>query len=224
VLARGVLSRKWSRRSKVFAALAVVSGAGAFALVDGYAARLEELRPVAGEPVPVVVAATALARGEVLSEDALRVELVPAAFAPPGRVSSPGSLAGRTLVSDVAEGEAITRTRLGVGGGPVATLVPDGLRAFPVTAGGAAGAVRAGDRVDVLATFGGPRPYTETVASGLEVLTILRPDEGMFAAGGTGGPTLVLLVGPEVAEELAYATAFADLAVAIAPATVTADP
>jgi hypothetical protein len=29
----------------------------------------------------------------------------------------------------------------------------------------------------------------------------------------------VLLVGPEVAEELAYATAFADLAVAVAPPT-----
>jgi hypothetical protein len=72
--------------------------------------------------------------------------------------------------------------------------------------------------VDVLATFGGPRPYTDTVASGLEVLSVLDADEGTFAAGGSGGPSLVLLVGPEVAEELAYAAAFADLAVAVAPA------
>jgi Flp pilus assembly protein CpaB len=218
-LARGLLARKWSRRSKVFAALAVVSASGAYALVDGYAARLEALRPVAGEPVAVVVAATALSRGAVLSEEALRVDLVPAAFAPPGRVAAPGSLAGRTLVSDVAEGEAITQTRVGVAGGPVASLVPQGLRAFPVAVGGAAGAVRPGDLVDVLATFGGPRPYTDTVASGLEVLTVLEPDEGTFAAGGSAGPTLVLLVGPEIAEELAYASAFADLAVAIAPAS-----
>jgi hypothetical protein len=71
--------------------------------------------------------------------------------------------------------------------------------------------------VDVLATFGGPRPYTDTVASGLEVLSVLDADEGAFAAGGSSGPSLVLLVGPEVAEEPAYAAAFADLAVAVAP-------
>jgi hypothetical protein len=100
----------------------------------------------------------------------------------------------------------------------VAALVPEGLRAFPIRPGPTAGAVRAGDRVDVLATFGGPRPYTDTVASGLEVLTVLRPDEGTIAAAGSSGPSLVLLVSPPVAEELAYAAAFADLAVAVAPA------
>jgi pilus assembly protein CpaB len=219
LIARGPFARKWSRRSKVFAVLSVVAGSGAYLLVDGYAARLEALRPVAGEPVPVVVAARELSRGVVLAEEDLRVRLVPAAFAPPGRFAAPGPMSGRTLVSDVDEGEPITRTRLGVAGGPVASLVPDGLRAFPIQPGPSAAAVRAGDRVDVLATFGGPRPYTDTVASGIEVLTVVEPDEGTFTAGGSSGPSLVLLVSPEVAEELAYATAFADLAVAVAPPT-----
>jgi Flp pilus assembly protein CpaB len=218
VFARGVFARKWSRRSKAFAVLAVVSGASAYVLVDGYAARLEALAPVAGEPVPVVVAAVALERGAVLTQEDLRVELVPAAFAPPGRIASPEELAGRTLVSDVAEGEAMTRTRVEVAGGPVAALVPSGLRAFAIRVGSAASSVRAGDRVDVIATFGGPRPYTDTVASGLEILAVVEPEGGAFEAGGAGGPSLVLLVGPEVAEELAYAAAFADLAVAVAPA------
>lgn len=200
--------------------LAVVTGAAAYLLVDGYAARLEALRPLAGEPVPVVVAAVGLERGTVLTEDSLRVELVPAAFAPPGRIATLEGLSGRTLVSDVAEGEAITRTRVDVTGGPVASLVPSGLRAFPIQVGASSATVRAGDRVDVIATFGGPRPYTDTVASGLEVLAIIEPEPGTFqAGGGGGGPSLVLLVGPQVAEELAYATAFADLAIAVAPAT-----
>jgi Flp pilus assembly protein CpaB len=203
----------------VFAAVAVLSGVAAYLLVDGYAARLEALRPVAGEPVPVVVAAADLGRGTVLEEEALEVELVPAGYAPPGRIASPGQLSGRTLVSDVARGEAITRTRVGVGGGPVASLVPSGLRAFSIQVGPSAASVRAGDRVDVIATFGGPRPYTDTVASGLEVLAIVEPQAGAFEVGGAGGPSLVLLVGPEVAEELAYAVAFADLAVAVAPAS-----
>lgn len=212
--------RRWSRRSKAFALLALLSGVLAFALVDGYATRLAALRPVAGEPVPVVVAARALSRGEALGDDAVDVRRIPAAFAPPGRIGAAEGVLGRTLVSDVAEGEPITRTRLGVAGGAVASLVPDGLRAFPITAGLAPGAVRPGDRVDVLATFGGPRPYTDTVASGLEVLTILEAEGAAFAAGGAAGPTLVLLVSPEVAEELAYAAAFANLAVTVAPAVV----
>ncbi|MEX2406649.1 MAG: Flp pilus assembly protein CpaB, partial [Actinomycetota bacterium] len=176
--------RRWSRRSKVFAILAVLSGSMAFALVDGYADRLEALRPVTGDPVPVVVAARPLVRGETLSEDAVAVREMPAAFAPPGRIASAAAVAGRTLVSDVAEGEPVTRTRLGVAGGTIATLVPSGLRAFPVTVSIAPDAIRAGDRVDVIATFGGPRPYTDTVASELEVLAILEPDDGAFAAGG----------------------------------------
>jgi Flp pilus assembly protein CpaB len=80
-----------------------------------------------------------------------------------------------------------------------------------------AGSVRPGDRVDVLATFGGQRPYTETVATGLEVLSVLATDDAAFAASGAEvGPTLVLLVTPDAAERLAYAKAFADLAITIA--------
>jgi Flp pilus assembly protein CpaB len=217
-----VFVRRWSRRSKVFGVLAVISGAAAFVVVDGYAARLEALRPVTGDLVAVVVAARPLSRGDVLTEDAVELRRVPETFAPPGRISRIAGVAGRTLASDVAEGEAITRTRLGVHGGAVAALVPDGLRAFPITPGLAPGAVRPGDRVDVLATFGGPRPYSDTVASDLEVLTILDPKDGAIAAGGPSGPSLVLLVSPEVAEELAYASAFADLAVTIAPAVLPA--
>jgi pilus assembly protein CpaB len=197
--------------------LAVVCGAATYLVVDGYAARLQALAPVAGAPVPVVVAAAELSRGAVLAEDVLRVELVPAAFAPPGRIAAVTTLVGRTLVSDMAEGEAVTKTRVGTSGGPVASLVPSGLRAFPIPVGSTADAVRPGDRVDVLATFGGPRPYTDTVASGLEVLAVVEPDGRTFGAGGAGGSSLVLLVGPEMAEELAYASAFADLAVAVAP-------
>ncbi len=204
-------------RSKAFALLAVASGVLAYWLVQGYAAELEALRPVTGDPMPVAVAAQALARGTVLTEDAIRLTEVPSSFAPPGAIGTIADLDGRTLVSDIAEGEAITRTRVGVEGGPVASLVPDGLRAFPISAGVPAGSVRAGDLVDVIATFGGPHPYTDTVASGLEVIAILDETDGAIQAAGASGPSLVLLVSPEVAEELAYATAFGDLAVAVAP-------
>jgi Flp pilus assembly protein CpaB len=95
--------------------------------------------------------------------------------------------------------------------------VPSGLRAFVVPAGVPAGVVRTGDRVDVLATYGGPHPYTDTVGSALEVLTVVEEPAGAFEASGSTGPSLVLLVSPETAERLAHATAFAQLSIAVAP-------
>lgn len=209
--------RRWSLRSKLLLVLAVVAGAGSFSLVRGYAAELEALRPATGEPTAVVVAALDLARGSVLAEEDLRIEQVPSAYVPPGAFGSAEGAAGLTLVADLAEGEPLTRTRTGTAGGPVASLVPSGLRAFVVPSGVPAGVVRAGDRVDVLATFGGPHPYTDTVGQGLEVLSVIEETPGTFEAGGSAGPSLVLLVSPETAERLAHATAFAQLSVTVAP-------
>jgi Flp pilus assembly protein CpaB len=199
----------------------VLAGAASFAIVDGYAAELESLRPSTGDPAPVVVAATTLPRGSVLSPEALRLERIPSAYAPPGSIASVEEAVGRTLVTDLAEGEIVTRTRVGVAGGPVASLLPSGLRAFVVTAGIPAGVLRPGDRVDVIATFGGPHPHSETVGSGLEVMAIVEDAGGTFEAGGPAGPSLVLLVGPDTAERLAYASAFAQVTVTIAPLGVT---
>lgn len=208
--------RRWSRRSKLLLGLAAVCGLASFALVRGYEARLEALRPAVGPSVPVVVATQTLARGIVLTEGALEVERMPSAFAPPGALRSPEEALGSTLASDLAPGEVLTRTRLGAASGPIASLVPSGLRAVTVPSGMPAGAVRAGDRVDVLATFGGPRPYSETTATGLEVLMVLDPPRETFSAGGAEGPTLVLLVSPDAAERLAYAKAFATITVVVA--------
>jgi Flp pilus assembly protein CpaB len=196
--------------------LAVACGLGAFGIVRGYAARLEALRPLAGPSVPVVVAAQGLERGTTLAAEMLLVTRVPVAYAAPGALRSVEDAVGRTLVADLAEGEALTETRLGTSGGPVAVQVPSGLRAFTVPSGMPAGTVRPGDRVDVLATFGGQRPYTDTVGTGLEVLSVLTEDRGTVAVSSTeAGPTLVLLVTPDAAERLAYAKAFADLTVTV---------
>lgn len=209
--------RRWPPRAKAFLMLSIASGLGALLLVRSYQVRLETLAPQLGEPVPVVVATRFLARGDEITEEALAVERVPAAFAPPGALGSVQAALGRTLASDLLPGEALTETRLASGGGPVASQVPSGLRAFVVPSGLPPGAVRPGDRVDVLATFGGQRPYTDTVASGLEVLSVLRSEEGVLGgAPHPQGASLVLLVSREAAERLAHATAFGHLTVTIA--------
>jgi Flp pilus assembly protein CpaB len=147
----------------------------------------------------------------------VRPERIPAAYAPPGAFGAVDDAVGHTLATDLAEGEVVTRTRVGGRGGPVASLVSGGLRAFVVGSGLPSGVLQPGDRVDVIATFGGPRPYTDTVGSGLEIVSIVEDDAETFEAGGSSGPSLVLLVGPETAEQLAHATAFGQITVTIAP-------
>jgi pilus assembly protein CpaB len=212
-----LVRRRWSRRAKLSAVVALACGLLTFRVVDGYATELQALRPIAGDLVPIVVAAGDLVRGTAIAADAVRIERVPAAFAPPGALRTTEAAVGRTLVSDVATGEAVTRTRISVGGGPVASLVPSGFRAFPIAATVPSGAVRAGDRVDVIATYGGPNPYTDTVASGLEILSTGETDAGAPVATADGTTSLLLLVTSDVAEQLAFASAYADLAVSIGP-------
>ncbi len=174
-----------------------------------------------GPSVPVAVAARDLPRGEVLVPGALRVVEVPARYAPPGAVADPLAVSGRVLLAPLAAGEPLTASRIAEPrAGPVAALVDPGLRAVPVAVEVPAGLVRPGDAVDVLATFGGPRPHVETADAAAEVLAVLRPDGGgggLLGPGpGSGGPThLILLVTPETADRLAFARAFAELSVAV---------
>jgi pilus assembly protein CpaB len=211
--------------------VATLLGALSFVVVRGYQDRVEARHPAVGAPVGIVRAATDLVRGTVLSDDMLTTSTVPSEFIPPGAIDDTSSIQGRVLEADVEAGEIITRSRLaGSTVGPVAALVPEGLRAVIVTGGVAPGTLRAGDRVKVFATYGGGRPHTELVATDLEVVRIL--DDGVRAEGGIGGAStgdagigLVLLVDADTAARLAYATTFGQLQIAIlGPETATGTP
>ena len=202
-------------------ALAVMLGAFAFLLVRGYQDRVEALHPVIGPPRGIVTAATDLARGTLLSDEMLQTSTQPEEFVPPGAVDDATSIVGRVLTASIDAGEILTRSRLAEPGvGAVAALVPDGLRAVVVPSGVPPGTIRAGDHVEVYATYGGGRPHTELVATALEVVRILT--EGASGGGGIGGTTtgdtgvaLMLLVDGDAASRLAYARAFGQLQVAI---------
>lgn len=202
-------------------AFAVVLGALAFVVVRGYQDRVEALHPAVGPPVEIVIAATDLARGTALSNEMLDTASVPEDFVPPGAVPDIATVIGRILTSDMDAGETLTRSRLAATTvGPVAALVPEGLRAVVVPSGAPAGTIRAGDRVEVYATYGGGRPHTELVATGLEVVRVLAG--GASSGSGVGGTStgdpgvaLVLLVDGDAAARLAYAHAFGQLQIAI---------
>jgi Flp pilus assembly protein CpaB len=216
-----MLRRRWPVASKVLVACAVLLGALAFVVVRGYQERVEALHPALGPRVVTVTAATDLARGTLLSDEMLDPSSVPEEFLPPGAIGDAASIVGRVLTAKVEAGEILTRSRLGAPKvGPVAALVPEGLRGVVVPSGVPPGTLRAGDRVEVYATYGGGRPHTELVASGLEVVRILA--EGTTGGGGiegtvTGdaGVLLALIVDGDTASRLAYARAFGQLQIAI---------
>jgi len=212
-----VFRRKWPTVAKVYLALSAVSALAAFGLARGYAHRLEALHPAVGSSVPVVFATGDIPRGSTISSATVEIGSMPSVYAPPGVFGDVDEVDGRIAVADLAAGEPITRTRVSAAhAGPVAALVPPGLRAFAIGAVVPKDAVRAGDRVDVLATYGGGHPHTETVAIGLEVLLVLEPAAlGLDGSAANEGPRLVLLVAPDAAERLAYAQAFGEITVTI---------
>jgi Flp pilus assembly protein CpaB len=196
-------------------ALSVLIAAASTLALRGYLTRLEAQAAAGGPGRPVVVAAVDLPRGTTLTPEALESRDIPADLVPPGAVTSPSSVLGRPLAADVLAGEVITSSRLAAGG-PVASLVPEGLRAVPVTVDLPPGTVAPGDLVDVLATYATGQAYTETEVEAAEILSAERAGGEEGFAGAT---TLILLVAPDAAERLAFARAFADISVAVAPAS-----
>jgi Flp pilus assembly protein CpaB len=218
------VGRRWSRASRLYAAASLACAALAGASVNAYLGRAAAASGLNGPAVPVVAAQSAIARGEMVRADVLGVSEVPKAFAPPGALSRISQAAGRVALAALAPGEVVTETRLGrVREGPVASLTPEGLRAFAVPTTLPRGAVVAGDHVDVLATYTSGQPHTEVAAADVPVLTVLGPPTaasgdpaGLSADSRAARSLLVLIVSPDQEEQLASATAFATLSIAIA--------
>jgi pilus assembly protein CpaB len=200
------------RMSRLLFVLSLALAAAATLAVQARLATLEARARASGPGRAVVVAATALGRGTVLGPGMMAVRRMPSRFLPPGALSSPGRAIDRALAADVAEGEPITDLRLAPPGGPLTALIPPSSRAVPITAALPPSVVRPGDRVDVLATFASEGAHTETVVTAAEVLSVL-PSGSDF--GDAGVITLIVAVGPEAAERLAFARTFADLSVSL---------
>jgi Flp pilus assembly protein CpaB len=229
------VARSWPRVSRAYLAAALILAVASALVVHGYAARAARAVEEAGPRVSVLVAVAPVTRGTAVSGRDLRASSMPRAFAPPRYLSSISRAAGRVALADIVPGQPVTDTLLArVRAGPVASLVPEGFRAFAVPTSLPPGSVASGDHVDVLATFSSGQPHTETVVEGVEVLLVLGSSTSTRQPGGTGGLggagldagaagagggiTLVILLSPDQEQRVAYARAFADLEVAIAPA------
>ena len=164
----------------------------------------------------MLVATRDLPRGTELASADVRAAELPSAFAPPGALGASDQVAGRVLGADLLAGEVVTRARLaGRSTGPIASLVPPGLRALVIPSGLPPGSLRAGDAVDVFGSFGGAQPHVETVVEGAEVGQVLAAGAASVSDAAPSGPSIVLWVDPSTAGRLAFAAAFATLTVAV---------
>ena len=217
------MRRKWPLSARIFFGLSLSLGLGAMALMSGYRAQIDRLRPDLGPPTTVVVATRDLARGAVIADTDLALRALPGSVVPAGALAAAAEGTGRVLLAGIGTGDVLTDNRLAPkGAGPLAALVPPGLLAVVVPSPLPQGAVRPGDTVDVLTTFGGAHPHTETSATGAQVLSLLAPaSAGSTDIGASAGPQLVLLVDVATASSLAYATAFGHVTIAVNPPDVT---
>lgn len=175
------------------------------------------LRPAPGhdtrerEPttLPLVVAASDLPAGTVLTEEHLALARWPPDAVPLGISSRPAALAGETLAAAVRSAEPITDVRLTRS--VLTGVLPPGSVAAPVRLADLAVAaqVLAGHRVDVLATPEGAETAKVLAAS---TLVLLAPN-GADDAGGV----LWLATTPEVAARLAAASTRTTLTVSLVP-------
>lgn len=170
------------------------------------------------QTVPLVVAARDLAPGTLLTAGVLRTARFPADLAPKDGARSPERLTGRTLAAALRAGEPVTDVRI-VGAGLTAQLLP-GQVAAPVRLADltVAGLLKAGDRVDVLAS-GSDAARAEVVAGSALVLAATgtaADSDATSAADGTNG-LLLLAVDEATASRLAAASASATLTVTLTP-------
>ena len=224
------MQRRRPRSSSVYLLASFVLAVVAGLVVHSHLRRLEARTAASGPRVPVLVVSQDVMRGTPIAAHHVSVVHMPQAYVPPRPLSNVSQAAGRVALGDLLEGEVVTDHRLArVRAGPVASLVPEGLRAFAVPTSLPPGTVQPGDHVDVLATFASGQPRTEVVVTGVEVLFVLSGEdlggtvgeEAGFDAAAAGAPastTVILLVAEEQEERLAFARAFANIEVAIAPA------
>lgn len=206
--------RRWwreLRRAASWHRRLLAAGLAAIAVAAG----IQAIDPPEPVTVPVLVAARDLVAGVPLSAGDLEVRALPEALVPLGVLRPGDDAVGRLLTGAVRAGETLTDVRLlgsslvdGLSAGAVATPVR-------VADASAAGLVRPGDRVDVLATpatLQAEASSTRVAASGVIVVAVPDP----ATPGGFGdGSLLVLATSPETAADLAAATVTSRLSIIV---------
>lgn len=212
---------KKQRSGMFFLLLGVLAAAGAAILA---------VRIIQGfnETVPVVVAVKDLAPYQQVGRDDIKVADVPAVSVPKDSISKPEQVVGRYTRDTVFTGEIIRVKRLaeprgdrGLLAAQVTDLKDPALRAFALPfdpASAVGGEIRAGDRVDIIASVRIDAGAGLSVGVGKIVaanVQVLRLTGGGSDSGGKG--TLIVALKPDQIEDIAFALTSGQLRFALNP-------
>ncbi len=193
--------------------LALLSGVGvAMGVLESNRSRLPDT-VVAPETEPVLVAVTTIDRGAMLREEDVEVRRWPKGLAPAGVLRSVDQVINRAAMGTLTPGEIILDAKLSAknSGRGLASLIPEGMRAFTVQAShlttNVAGFILPGNKVDVLLNIRAGRAsvvgggMTTTLLQAVEVLAVDQlleaPADNRYDPKGLNSVTL--LVTPEQA-------------------------
>ena len=146
----------------------------------------------------VVVAARNIQPGDKIEANDLRLVAYPSSFLPAGAVRKQELVVGRTALLPMVTGEFVLPYKIGTDGNEnrLTPLIPVGMRAVQVPISEVeAESIKAGDRVDVLATGNAPGSNDTQTRMVLE-------NERLLAVGPRA---VTLIVAPEDAEKLTLA-------------------
>lgn len=176
--------------------------------------RLNHTPQAHGSTVQVVVAATDLPVGVILSAKDLTTLDWFGDTLPTGAFTKPETIAGRPVLYPLAAKQPVLERDLGVQGAGVglAGKIPAGMRATAVRSNeisGVAGFLYPGSHVDVLVTFtppGGNMPMTKTVLQNVQVLTAGQTIEPDPQGRPHSVNVVTVLVNPEDSQRLQLAS------------------
>jgi pilus assembly protein CpaB len=203
-----------TRRRRAAALLGLAALLGVLAASD-VAGREAALRRELGPTVAVVVVRAPLRAGERISRAALAVREVPERYAPPGALRDPAAAVGQRAAVAIAERTDLVAPLLAVPGAdaePAGPRLRRGERALDLVAVGAADAVVAGARVDVLVTYdgrAGAAGATRVALADAEVLAARPPPAQDGSDAGGGLPRLLVTLRVTVGQAVALTAAAA---------------
>lgn len=211
-----MLKTRPALNTAVGAVFAIIAGL----LLLGYLSRLAG-GSADGPLIDVPVARADIETGALISGQMITTRRVASAYMVPGTVRRRGDIKGARALRFIGKGEPFTSSAVSGRNseGTLASRIPADLRAYTLQLGRGSGAVglRAGDRVDVLATGGDP-PQTGTLLRERLVLSVSGSDgSAAYDENPQASLSVTLLVSPREAEMLAQSECVGELAVSLCP-------
>lgn len=194
--------REWIKKPQVhigIAAAVIVIG------IVGFVGHLRHAWTEGNELMPVVVTRDVLPIYHAISQDDIRVEMVPKQYRNPMSIADADDVIGRTTLVALADGEHVAYSHLSTQGSHISSRIPKYKRvvAIPVDRALLLPA-QEGDRIDILVTtilsgMDGKMPQSRLVAANVPVVGIGANEKY------PSGPALYGLVSPDQAIALANA-------------------